>query len=738
MYRSHYNLSKKPFQLTTDPKFLWLGEKHKEALATLKYGVIDQKGFLLVSGDVGTGKTTLINALLESIPKDTLVANITDPALDLIEFFNFVALSFNIPQKFDSKIDFIVFFSQFLKKVYSENKSVLLIIDEVHRLSKEVLEHIRLLSNIELPEEKLINIFFVGQNEIQQTLALPECRALRQRISLVYQIEPLSENETSTYIKHRLKVAGTTENIFTQDAVREIYHFSKGYPRLINIVCDHALLTGYARDLKKITPDIIQECSQQFNSIGDTQNNTHSISHDQHHSECRSHSVMCPFLKDMAEKEASSENTDARVFILPQREKIAREHARAKEETHVFTWPETEMNREQINPQEETHNNPDDGYKVSRERRPPKRKFSWSPVDSFSTRMQKRLSSWASATAPLLKRTQQRLFAWISAAVSFSKLMQRKLFSWASATVNFSKRTQKRLSSWVSAISLPSFIQKRLFFWTITVSMALMILVIAGLYQKALTTKNRPPQPTASALKATALSPNNLERTLTSPDVQIKGDQIIPSHPIKTPLPPKTEILTPNVVEQAITALHGKNYNRAIELFEQVIAQNPTHTSTIMMYYSKALQGQADSIFIKSPDEAEILLSKAVEVDPQNAEAYFDLGRLYTKLKDYPKALKAYEKAANLSYRSPDTYYNMGFIYASTKDYANAEKMFYHAADLKPPYLDKVLFNLAVVQQKQGKKQHCIENLKKALINNPKNQRAKQYLNQLKTYKDMS
>ena len=277
MYRSHYSLIKKPFQLSTDPKFLWLGEKHKEALATLKYGVIDQKGFLLVSGDVGTGKTTLINALLESIEEDTLVANITDPALDLIEFFNFVALSFNIPEKFDSKIDFIVYFSQFLKKVYSENRSVLLIIDEVHSLSKEVLEHIRLLSNIELPEEKLINIFFVGQNEIHQTLALPECRALRQRISLVYQIEPLSENETLAYIKHRLKVAGTEKNIFTQNAVQEIYHFSKGYPRLINTICDHALLTGYARNFKKITPDVIQECAQQFNSIGETRNN-HSIS----------------------------------------------------------------------------------------------------------------------------------------------------------------------------------------------------------------------------------------------------------------------------------------------------------------------------------------------------------------------------------------------------------------------------------------------------------------------------
>jgi type II secretory pathway predicted ATPase ExeA/tetratricopeptide (TPR) repeat protein len=698
MYRSHYSLNKKPFQLSTDPKFLWLGEKHKEALATLKYGVVDQKGFLLVSGDVGTGKTTLINALLEGIEEDTLVANITDPALDLVEFFNFVALSFNIPKKFDSKIDFIVYFSQFLKKVYSENKNVLLIIDEAHRLSKEVLEHIRLLSNIELPEEKLINIFFVGQNEINQTLALPECRALRQRISLVYQIEPLSENETLAYIKHRLKVAGTEKNIFTQNAVREIYHFSKGYPRLINTICDHALLTGYARDLKKITPDVIQECAQQFNSIGETRNNNHSMSHEQHHPECRSHSVTCPFLKDIAEEAASSENTGTRIFILPQ----------------------TESPPKHVNSREETQNNTADGSKVSIVTGLRKRKFSWTPVVSFATRMRKGLFSRASAVVPFIKR------------------MQKKLSSWVSAAVPFTKRMQKKLSSRASAVSLPTLLRKKRFFWTSAVSLTVLILVITGLYQKALTTKNNPPKPTALALKTTASSPDKPEGHLTSHNVQIKAPKITPDHPVKTPSPQKTKISKPNEFEQAKTALHNKNFNRAIELFEQVIAQNPTNEPTIKMYYSKALLGQADSVFTKNPGKAEILLSKALEADPENAEAYFDLGKLYTKSKDYPKAIKAYQKAANLGYRPSDAFYNLGFIYASTKDLANAEKMFLHVVDLKPPYLDKVLFNLAVVQQKQGKKQQCIENLEKAMINNPKNQRAQQYLNQLKKYKGVS
>ncbi|MBW2644328.1 MAG: AAA family ATPase [Deltaproteobacteria bacterium] len=233
-------------------------------MATLKYGIVDQKGFLLVTGDVGTGKTTLINALLENIENDTFVAFITNPALDLIDFFNFIAISFNIPKKFDNKVDFIVYFSRFLKEVYSENKNVLLIIDEAHNLSKDLLENIRLLSNIELPEQKLINIFFIGQNEINQTLASQECRALRQRIMLNYQIKPLSEIETFEYIKHRLKVAGTEKKLFNRKAIQEVYRFSDGYPRLINKICDHALLTGYVRNLKKITSTIIKECFKFF------------------------------------------------------------------------------------------------------------------------------------------------------------------------------------------------------------------------------------------------------------------------------------------------------------------------------------------------------------------------------------------------------------------------------------------------------------------------------------------
>lgn len=622
MYRSHYNLVEKPFQLSTDPRFLWLGEKHKEALATLRYGVIDQKGFLLVAGDVGTGKTTLINALLESIEENTLVASITDPALNLIDFLNLVAASFDIPEKFDNKVDFIVSFSRFLKKVYSENKNVLLIIDEVHSLSKELLEHIRLLSNIELPEEKLISIFFVGQNEINQTLALPECRALRQRISLIYQIEPLSESETFEYIKHRLKVAGTEKALFHKKAVEEIYRFSNGYPRLINTICDLALLTGYARDLKKIPPSVIQECCKQFRFIGQAQKSSLSIAPKQHDIEPRSHIMKHPTTVEVAP------------VAEPLNERDVQDVASAQSESS------------------QKHSNPEEKINIS------------SVNDDRS---------------PALK-----------------------------------------------------YMGKKHFRWGLAVSLAVMFMLFTGLYQKDISLKKNHQKLENSTLKAPVSFSIEPDHHFIPPAHAKKIDTASPVQPNKASFAGKSKQSKSNTLELAKKALKNKNFSYAIELFENVIARNPADTSTLKVYYSKALAGQADIVATKDPDKAKILLHKAVNADPKNVKAHFDLGRLYFKSKEYSKAISAYQKAANLKYRSPDAFYNLGFIYAATGDFANAESMFILAANQRPNYLDKILFNLAAVQQQQGKTQQCVENLEKALKINPKNQRAKEYLSQFK------
>lgn len=260
MYRSFYNLKNKPFHTSSDPRFLWLGENHKEALATLKYGILDNKGFLLLTGDVGTGKTTLINTLVNSLGGDVIVATVLDPGLSRLDFFNYIANAFGMDEYFESKGRFLLQFSNFLHKSHEAGKKILLIIDESQRLDNQLLEEIRLLSNIEKQNSKLLNIFFVGQNEFNDMLHKPENRAVRQRLTLNFNLDPLSRTETKAYINHRLQVAGTDKKIFTSAAVDEIFSYTLGFPRQINIVCDLALLSGYVSEKAVIDAEVIRDC----------------------------------------------------------------------------------------------------------------------------------------------------------------------------------------------------------------------------------------------------------------------------------------------------------------------------------------------------------------------------------------------------------------------------------------------------------------------------------------------
>lgn len=264
MYLDYYNLNEKPFQISSDPKFLWFGEKHKEAYAVLRYGILANKGVLLLTGGVGTGKTTLVNALTDSFEKGVVHATISNSRLEIVDFYILLANAFRLKGKFDRKSRFLLIFEKLMEKYRDKGKKVLLIVDEAQSMPLQILEEIRLLSNMEKDGSKLLNIFFVGQNEFNEILWKSENDALRQRITIGYNIQPLEKNETAEYIRHRLNVAGSAGDFFTAGAIRRIYSFSKGYPRLINILCDHALLSGFVKNSRKIDKKIIKECEKEL------------------------------------------------------------------------------------------------------------------------------------------------------------------------------------------------------------------------------------------------------------------------------------------------------------------------------------------------------------------------------------------------------------------------------------------------------------------------------------------
>src|SRR5215471_9641032 len=267
MYKRFYNLQRNPFEITPDPSFLFTTKKHNEALATLYYGVRRRKGFVVLTGEVGTGKTLLTRSLLQILKlSDVHYSYVFNSRLGPTDFLQYIAGDFRLPISAKTKSELLLELSTFVISRFKKGLTTVLVVDEAHHLSEEVLEEIRLLTNLETAEEKLLQILLIGQPELDEKLDSVSLRQLKQRIALRCHLSPLALEETEGYIRRRLQVAGNTtpDAVFPLDTVIEIHRHSRGIPRLINTLCENGLMQGYARQAQSITPEMIEEIALDF------------------------------------------------------------------------------------------------------------------------------------------------------------------------------------------------------------------------------------------------------------------------------------------------------------------------------------------------------------------------------------------------------------------------------------------------------------------------------------------
>jgi len=269
MYKNFFSLARTPFDLTPDPSFLFPTKRHNEALATLYYGVREHKGFVVVTGEVGTGKTLLLRCLLKLLKEspDIAYAYLFNSRLTSVEFLQYILSDFGLDPSGKNKGELLLDLSRFLVSRGANKLTTVLILDEAHHLSADILEEVRLLTNLETAEDKLLQIVLVGQPELEEKLDSVGLRQLKQRIALRARLDPLDLEETRGYIDRRLQIAGITSEgnpLFPEQTVRSVYRHSRGFPRLINTICENALVIAYARQSRSITSDIIEDVASEF------------------------------------------------------------------------------------------------------------------------------------------------------------------------------------------------------------------------------------------------------------------------------------------------------------------------------------------------------------------------------------------------------------------------------------------------------------------------------------------
>ena len=270
MYTSFFGLNEKPFAITPDPRYLFLSERHGEALAHLVYGVTESGGFMQLTGEVGTGKTTLVRTLLQNkLPNNADVAVVLNPRLSVLEFLETICEELGIlaPENRGSVKALVDSLNHQLLRAHAEGRRVILVVDEAQNLSRDVLEQVRLLTNLETAKQKLLQIILIGQPELRDLLAREDLRQLAQRITGRYHLEPLSRDETAQYIEHRLRVAGALGEVFDSAAKREVFRLTAGVPRLINVVCDRALLGAYSTETRRVNRRLVRRAAAEIKGI---------------------------------------------------------------------------------------------------------------------------------------------------------------------------------------------------------------------------------------------------------------------------------------------------------------------------------------------------------------------------------------------------------------------------------------------------------------------------------------
>lgn len=263
MYNAYFGLEAAPFRINPDPRFLYMSESHAEALATLVYAVQEHKGFITLTGEVGTGKTTILNALLQKLGTTVQTAYIFNTSLGVEDLFAALFEELDIePIEPFRKTAALSRLNHYLIDRLKKGLQTLLIVDEAQNLSDAMLEEIRMLSNLETPQSKLLQIMLVGQPELADKLSQPALRQLRQRVELRHAIRPLLSEETSSYIRERLLVAGHARgDLFTSSAERAVHRFARGIPRVTNVLCDNALIVAFSREAPKVTAQMVEEAA---------------------------------------------------------------------------------------------------------------------------------------------------------------------------------------------------------------------------------------------------------------------------------------------------------------------------------------------------------------------------------------------------------------------------------------------------------------------------------------------